>query len=436
MKTKLIHNTAFAASIIVPFVVMTALLFAIPISGRHDGLLNTAKLFWFTGVLFVVTNAIGFLFGNPINHEINRAKKWGGWDQSKTLVISYVSRGNNDVALRRAITTSRLVLDKMGVNYIIEAVTDIVVSSGADRNIVVPADYQTANGARYKARAMHFASQCRPVDRDSYILHMDEESVLTSEVIIGISNHIKIPGLSIGQGEIKYNAHNYGGNILITSIDAIRTGDDLGRFRFQYKLFGRPLFGMHGSFFVVPSLLEHRIGFDLGGKGSITEDAYFALIASDLGVPFRWVEGFIREQSPFSLMELLKQRRRWITGLKLLMFDRNVSRKQRIMLGVNMTLWRLAWIGPIVTFWNVVAGGSVVSTPFRFSAAILAAMVGAVYMVGAYRNVIGIKMRTSKQVFIWLAAGLLAPISCLVEGSAVIYSIISPVKIFEVVNKN
>lgn len=436
---KLFHFVGFGTSVYLPIYLSLGFTLLVAPSSQYDPILSYAKLFWFSGLIFVITNAIGFfLYGSPWHKEQDAARDWLGWDVTKRLVVCYVSRGDNVVALSRAIAASKLVLEDMGVQYWIEAVTDMPVSVGADSNYLVPNEYRTPNGAKYKARALHYASQIRPADRRTYIIHMDEESVLTPEVVRGLAKWIALEPslLRIGQGEIKYNAHNYGKNLLITAIDAIRTGDDLGRFRTQYKLFNRPVFGMHGSFFVVPALLEQKVGFDLGGKGSITEDAYFALVCAQRGVRFQWIEGFIREQSPFTILALLKQRRRWITGLRLLMWDKTISRRQRFALGVNMTLWRIAWIGPIVTLANFIFGGSEMPEWSILLAAATSGMVGAVYMVGAYRNVTGIGMPRYKQLIIWTASGLLVPIACAIEGIAVLYSIVAPVKVFEVVNKN
>lgn len=435
----LLHTTAFVASIYLPLMVVLAIMIVVAPSTLDNQALSYAKVFWFTGVLFVITNAIGFFYGSPWHKERANKRDWLGWDQKKTLIVAYVSRGNNEIALRRAIAATKIVLESSEVKYRIEAITDMPVDVGADDYHLVPKSYRTTRGAKYKARALHYATEQRETSRDTWVLHLDEESVVTEQLVHGLAKFLNETDslITIGQGEIKYNAHNYGKNLLITSIDSIRTGDDLGRFRTQYKMFGKPLFGMHGSFFLVSSLLEKKIGFDLGGKGSITEDAYFALVCADKGVKFRWVEGYIREQSPFTLLELLKQRRRWITGLRLLMWDKTISRHQRMMLLVNMTLWRVAWVGPIVTVCNIVMGGSMMPAWAELLAALTTGMVAAVYMVGAYRNITDIELHPMKQLLIWLSSGILMPISCAIEGVAVLYSIVAPNKEnFDVVNKD
>lgn len=435
----LLHTIGFVSSIYIPLVVVEILLIVVSPSQLHNDALSYAKIFWFTGLLFVLTNAVGFFFGSPWHKEQTNKKAYTGWDKDKTLHIAYVSRGNNEIALRRAIAATKLILESNKVNYRIEAITDMPVNVGADDYYLVPEAYATLHGAKYKARALHYATEKRPINRNAWVLHLDEESVITDELIHGIEKFLRETTTLavIGQGEIKYNAHNYGKNLLITSIDAIRTGDDLGRFRTQYKVFGKPLFGMHGSFFLVNTLLEKKIGFDLGGKGSITEDAYFALVCADKGVKFKWVDGYIREQSPFTLLELLKQRRRWITGLRLLMWDKTISGHQRLMLMVNMTLWRVAWVGPIVTIANFVMGGSIMPTWAELLAGFTTGMVAAVYMVGAYRNVTDIDLHPFKQLTIWIASGVLMPLSCAIEGVAVLYSIVAPNKTkFDVVDKN
>jgi hypothetical protein len=81
---------------------------------------------------------------------------------------------------------------------------------------------------------------------------------LTKTAVSGIVEFILRPENTnrIGQGEMKYNAHQYGSHFLIMWADLIRSGDDLGRLRFQYALLKRPLFGMYGSYILAPLVIE------------------------------------------------------------------------------------------------------------------------------------------------------------------------------------
>ena len=92
---------------------------------------------------------------------------------------------------------------------------------------------------------------------------------------------------NIGQGVIKYGCHDNPPNYLTTLADSIRVADDFGKFRVQYELH-EPLIGMHGSFVVCQTAVEAAVGFDHGISGSITEDAYFALVARAEGVKVCW----------------------------------------------------------------------------------------------------------------------------------------------------
>ncbi len=413
-----------------------------------DQILYYSKFFWFTGAWFVVTNTVGLLkYGNPdrVDEENLRAYRKGyGWEGLDQLIVTYVSRGDNFEALDRSLRETQFVLRAMKVNYAVEVVTDIHVAKKLEhhRNVkfyLVPSKYRTEKGAQYKARALHYVLQNREVEKNQqrWILHLDEESCLTPSAVAGIAKFIceQENYNKVGQGEIQYNSYNYGQHLLNTAIDAVRTGDDLGRFRFQYKMVKKPLFGMHGSFILVPEHIERHIGFDLGGRGSITEDAYFALISSDTGYSFGWVDGHIREQSPFSVMAIIKQRRRWFCGLWLLSFDPVISLKTRLPLMINTILWAVAWIGPVVTFANIFSGGGYFPLPLMFLASLIQGAYAAVYLVGAYRNLSSTYLPLWKKVLIYLATYLLLPVSSVIEGLAIMYAIVSPVKTFDVVKK-
>jgi egghead protein (zeste-white 4 protein) len=417
-----------------------------------DFVLLILKMSWLAGALLVPTSYLAWImYGSPLRKENDNGMVFlkHGWDQDKKLVITYVSRGNNVEALKRAVGSSYKLLKELNVNFKIEVVTDLRVRKQlgefCDKMYFykVPLLYQTDGGAKYKARALHFALEKRRKHslqeslENMWVFHLDEESMITPQVIAGISKFIADSNNEkiIGQGEIKYNAYHYFDNILIGAVDSIRTGDDLGRFRFQFKFLGMPLSGMHGSFMLVPAGIEHKIGFDLGGNGSITEDAYFALKASELGYKFGWVEGFIREQSPFTIKDLIKQRRRWLCGLSLLASDKSIALKRRFNLMMSLFLWKISWLAVYVTIINFIIGGSYFPKILIISSAILTGGYFAAYMVGVYRNLLDVNFSIIKKINLYFLTCLLVPVSALIEGLAVMYALARPVRIFDVVKK-
>lgn len=423
-----------------------------PVEVWWGGALFLLKLFWLLGLIPTGANMFGLiLYGSPERANVRnlRALQQEGWSQDKKLVVAYVSRGDNNLALMRSIEHTRSVLQQYGANFVIEIVTDLEVESKINapeiHYVLVPANYRPPNGAKWKARALHYLLQTSKARRQAcggienvWVLHMDEESQLTPQALAGIHRFINTPenAMKIGQGEIKYNAHRYGENWLITLMDSLRTGDDLGRFRMQFSLFGQALFGMHGSFILAPAKVEKAIGFDLGGRGSVTEDAYFALKATENGYRFGWVDGFIREQSPYTIKALLQQRRRWFCGLRLLANDRSIRWHVRLPVGVSVFLWRWMWMGTLATLLNATVGGGHFPPELAILASIIGGCTMAVYMVGAHRNMMDSDLPMVRKGLMYLAIPIMMPIMGMIENVAVIWGLFRPVKGFDVVDKN
>ena len=81
-----------------------------------------------------------------------------------------------------------------------------------------------------------------------------------------------------------------------------------------------------GSFIVCKCGVEEAVSFDHGIEGSITEDSYFAVKAVNQGYTFDWIEGEMLEQSPFSFMDYIRQKRRWDQGSYHVAVSRNLNR--------------------------------------------------------------------------------------------------------------
>jgi egghead protein (zeste-white 4 protein) len=422
--------------------------------------LLVAQAAWIVPYGFAMINMLGLVwFGPPADRRPGAGWKW---DPDFTLIVAYVSRGQNQETLERAARQTQDVLDSLGVRYVIETVSDVEIAprwrlaktSGALHYAVVPADYQTPRGTRFKARALQYLLEDRTKrlggneDAENiWVLHLDEESFVTPEAILGIQEFVArydlrhTPG-AIGQGEILYNSGRYGRSAVIEAIDSIRSGEDLGRFRVQFGAWHRPVFGMHGSYILTPARTERLVTWDVGGYGAITEDAYFALLACERGVRFDWVAGFIREQSPFSLRDLVEQRRRWFCGLAHIARDPSLKFSTTAVLRLAVFFWQFSWIGCVVSLMVYARSFMPQTTNVPQWAVTLVAVCGGLfcstYVVGAYRNVLRAQLSPARKGFnvAFTFCAWLALIPVMVESFAIVYALVRPVRHFHVVAKD
>jgi len=54
---------------------------------------------------------------------------------------------------------------------------------------VVPNDYSTPKNTLFKARALHYAAQHVDLNRNAWVIHMDEESFFDAENAHKFANH-------------------------------------------------------------------------------------------------------------------------------------------------------------------------------------------------------------------------------------------------------
>ncbi len=285
------------------------------------------------------------------------------------IVFRFVTRGEQVDTLRLSVETARAAMRALPAPetswrgervapYRIEIVTDNALPAlvAPDCAVyVIPPEYQTAARSRFKARALTYLQEISPPVGDEWRLYLDEESRVDASLVSGAygfieraeretATHGPEAPRRIGQGAILYQ----GGSAFFRAADALRTGDDLGRFRFQYGL-GAPVFGAHGSFLLVRGMDERALSFDVGEANSITEDAAWALRAWARGWRFGWVAGYVREQPPQRVMDFVRQRARWLSGVRLVALDRSVPLGYRLTLTIFVALWQLSFVPLLVT---------------------------------------------------------------------------------------
>ena len=193
--------------------------------------------------------------------------------------------------------------------------------------VVIPEDYSTKTGAKYKARALQYAYEqnISNLHDDEFVVHLDEETRLTKGSISGIINFANENKHQIGQGAIAYGKGEIV-HLLNTISDSMRVSHDLGPLHFSLKYLNKPTMDFKGSFLVCQHGVEKSITFDHGLEGSITEDTYFVVKAVNNGYTCDWIDGEMLEQSPFTFMDIIRQRRRWHQGAYYVAFSNNLKR--------------------------------------------------------------------------------------------------------------
>lgn len=325
-------------------------------------------------------------------------------------------------------------------NFSIEIVTDnqvcILIEDERVQQIVVPSSYQTSSGARFKARALQYALEdnVSTVKEGDYIVHLDEETILTQNSINGIINFALDGKHHFGQGLITY-ANEQVVNWLTTLVDSYRVADDMGKLRFQFLAFHKPLFGWKGSYVVTRYEAEKDVSFDHGPDGSVAEDCYFSMIAYMKGYTFDFIQGEMLEKSPFSMMDLIRQRKRWLQGIWLTVHSSKIPLRVKIILAMSHYAWLVL---PITTLSFITA--FVFPTP---NSLIISSVGSFCFAVAFYMYIFGIlksfdlKRTGRTMLFVYLIMQVfMLFISIVIENVAVIWGLIGSKHNFYIVQKD
>lgn len=361
----------------------------------------------------------------------------------ETLVsFRIVSRGQNVDALVGTVANVREVMRRAPLfPYRIEVVTDLPVKldKGPDlMQLLVPTNYETPRRSKFKARALQFALEASNLPEKAWIMHLDEESHITPTLVAGIQEAVETedrrPVPRIGQGAILYH-RDIDRHPFLTLADSIRVGDDLSRFHLQHRT-GFAIFGLHGSFILVRNDVERDVGFDFGPQGSITEDAFWAIVQMERGRRSRWVTGYVVEQSTRSVSDFVKQRRRWFVGLVLVVRHAPVTLRFRLGLLVAVVTWSLSWVALLVVAANMALG---ISLPpvVRLAGNLTFAHYLVLYVMGLRVTMHhDPDMKGLRKVAHYVAQVGLMPVFALMEATGVVYGLVRPdVANFHVVKK-
>ncbi|XP_039745827.1 beta-1,4-mannosyltransferase egh [Pararge aegeria] len=358
---------------------------------------------------------------------------------SPFICIRVVTRGDFPKLVRDNVTKNMNTCLDVGMeNFMIEVVTDKAINLPKHRRVrevVVPAEYKTKTGALFKSRALQYCLEDKVnilADTD-WIVHLDEETLLTENSVRGILNFVLDGQHQFGQGLITY-ANDHIVNWLTTLADSFRVADDMGKLRFQFYIFHKPLFSWKGSYVVTQVCAEKKVSFDNGLDGSVAEDCYFAMKAYVQGYTFNFVEGEMWEKSPFTLWDFMQQRKRWIQGILLVVHSKEIPLVNKVFLAISCYSWVTL---PFSTSNILLAAFCPIPCPHLLD--LICGFIGA---VNIYMYIFGVIKsfpihRFGPLKFVMFVGGALAtiPFNIVIENIAVIWGVLGKKHKFYIVNK-
>jgi egghead protein (zeste-white 4 protein) len=177
------------------------------------GVFTTLLLYFLRFLTFlalpqVIFNAMGLLLFNAFPEKVLLK---GSPLLAPFICIRVVTRGDFPELVKKNVTRNlNLCLDVGLENFIIEVVTDRKIPGLSEfsrvREVVVPPSYVTKSGALFKARALQYCLEqdVNILSDSDWIVHLDEETILTDNAIRGVLNFVFDGKHQFGQGVITY----------------------------------------------------------------------------------------------------------------------------------------------------------------------------------------------------------------------------------------
>lgn len=285
--------------------------------------------------------------------------------------VTLITKGDNNVlgALTRAAESLPLFVERFPnfTGYIVtdhgaeamEAMKDLCRRLGLTLIVTPPKDeWSTPNRTKFKARAAVYSHMKRvenmggktKIPRDHWTYQLDDDTAVMADTVTSLALAVKENrgpnGKQLLQGNLVY-PRRFSTSWFNWLADAIRPGDDLGRFALTTGR-GTPLNGCHGENLLVKTRVIQEIGWDFG-PGEIVEDSRFALTFAQR-YPGRsgWMTARCYGASPVNAADFVIQRIRWAEGIERLAFKRGqgIALRNRLMIMHNMIVWGFGLFQP------------------------------------------------------------------------------------------
>ncbi|XP_063636295.1 beta-1,4-mannosyltransferase egh [Cydia splendana] len=384
----------------------------------------------------VLCNFAGLIFFNAFPGKV---KLKGSPLLAPFICVRVVTRGDFPKLVKTNVSRNMNTCIDVGMeNFMIEVVTDKALNLSKHRRVrevVVPSEYQTKSGALFKSRALQYCLEdnVNILAETDWIVHLDEETLLTENSVRGILNFVQDGQHQFGQGLITY-ANEQVVNWLTTLADSFRVADDMGKLRFQFYWFHKPLFSWKGSYVVTQMGAEKRVSFDNGLDGSVAEDCYFAMKAYMEGYSFNFIEGEMWEKSPFTLWDFMQQRKRWIQGILLVVHTKQIPVLNKIFLAISCYSWVTL---PLSTSNVFLAALCPIHGPQFLD--LICGFIGAVniymYIFGVIKSFPLNRYGPIRCIMFVVGALATIPLNIIIENIAVIWGVLGKKHKFYIVNK-
>lgn len=180
---------------------------------------------------------------------------------------------------------------------------------------------------------------------------------------------------------------------------------------------------------------EKQVSFDNGVDGSVAEDCFFAMRAFSQGFTFNFIEGEMYEKSPFTLLDFLQQRKRWLQGILLVVHSKMIPLKHKLLLAVSVYSWVTL---PLSTSNIILAALYPIPCPtiLDFVCAFIAGVNIYMYVFGVLKSFSLYRFGLARFVFCAIAAVCIIPVNLVIENLAVIWGLVGKKHKFYVVQKD
>lgn len=386
--------------------------------------LTPLKLVWLLGLITLFTALIALTFSLEDWVRVNEPK--GG--MRGKVIFQVTTKGQNVDAVVRGVYSVLIWAGKYLYDFEVWVVTDEganldFLASRRVRVIYTPKTYSTPNGTKYKARALNYACELRKTlglnRSDVWVYFMDEESVVGEDTIVSIVDFVTSNKGEIGRGLILY-PNFWGRSLLVSLADSIRPAQDLFFSTVETKL-GKVLW-MHGSHLLVRADVEAKICWDFGVTWG--EDSQFGVKAVERGFRVSWLRGVLYEQSPFSLRDYFKQRRRWFfytfSSLR-----GDLPLWTRLYYWISVVGWLAGFPSFLISLLNLLIPSA---NPFPYFGFVSVAILYNVifwYLVGLKLNLDPLNLGSRKTVNLMLLGLVLLPLYAVLESLTAWYALLT-----------